>query len=471
MSLIENLFMTALGRASANGQGASTSSGGAADDSSKIHNYNHGGKLYIDDKFSYAPKLSHLYHVKFDINPEYQTLDNNSLVTAGMLVKSVGLPKFTVDSKIHNAYNRPNIVQNKIKYDPVSITFHDDNSDVVLDLWRDYYTYYYRDSDYYNNDDTLSAAYTAEHKYATRRTTGWGYTLKSPSGKQQMLRAIRVYSLHSGHFTEYVLINPIITSFQHGEHRQNEANTMEHTMSVTYESILYFKGQITESTVPGFADLHYDRSQSPIASGAIKKNTAYAARNRPYGARGILNAGGILDSADQVITDIGNGNYEAAALKAWKSYNSNKGVNLTKLLKAEAQDGLIKAILPARNPNSNMSIPTASRLSQGSETYQNQNQGLTQNNSNMSGISGLVTSAKQYLSKNNISPPSAVVSNGGDISYRDLPPPASARPGMPLDDSAGKPVYPTVNFATGYSANYMNNPPDAGSSNQGENIP
>jgi hypothetical protein len=53
-----------------------------------------------------------------------------------------------------NQYNRKRIVQTKIKYDPIDISFHDDNGSgvgtanlggTVRALWKAYYNYYYFD--------------------------------------------------------------------------------------------------------------------------------------------------------------------------------------------------------------------------------------------------------------------------------------------------------------------------------------
>jgi len=465
MSKIENLFLTPVNT----GQPP----GGSTDISSKIHNYNHAGELFNTNRFENAPKYSYLFHVKFDVNPEYQRLENNVMKTIGMLVKSVSLPKFTIDNKVLNAYNRPNIVQNKIKYDPVTITFHDDNADAVLDMWRNYYTYYYRDSDYNGNNDSLAPAYNTPHKYASARTqTNWGYTLRDGSNKQQLIDAIRIYSLHAGKFTEYVLINPIITQFQHGEHKVGENTPMEHSMTVSYETVQYFTGTISENSVPGFADTHYDRSQSPIAQGAIAKGTNYYARNRPSGARGILGPGGIIETGDQVYQDIAKGNYGAAATKAWKSYNNNKGADFKRILRSEATGAatgaIFRSVLPNYNPNSNMSVPTASRLSQGSQDYQVNNQGFQNSNTNFAGLPGLSVINQYAGNRNNTAPARGIVSNGGSISTNSgQTAPFSTRPALPLDKTDGTITYNKISYAGGYVMSTPNNPPDSPDSNQG----
>ena len=185
-----------------------------------------------------------------------------------MIVKSVTLPKFTIDHKIRSAYGRKNITQNKISYDPVSLVFHDDQADVIRNFWYDYYSFYYRDSDY------ADATYQGIHKYQSRPSFDWGYTPRPTVGYNnsnsnqpyQYIQAIRIYSMYQKNFSEYELINPMISSFKHGDHASaGTTEPMRHDMTIQYESVKYLTGYVTENNVGGFIDLHYDTVPSPIA--------------------------------------------------------------------------------------------------------------------------------------------------------------------------------------------------------------
>jgi hypothetical protein len=235
---------------------------------SYVKDYKHAARLFVDGNYRLSPKMGFLFHVAFDLDRSLTRMQSNDILEAGMLVKSVQLPKYTFDTKTNNAYNRPNVVQTKIKYDPITITFHDDSADVIRDLWYDYMSYYYRDTDY------SPSKYLQNTKYNTMDPDHWGFT---PSGSvtpstsaiptgNRLLQTIRLYSLHQKQFTEYVLINPTITSFQHGQHQNSgDAAPMEHTMTVAYETVLYNYGSVSTGNAPtGFATLHYDGSPSPL---------------------------------------------------------------------------------------------------------------------------------------------------------------------------------------------------------------
>jgi hypothetical protein len=244
-----------------------------------IRDYRHAARIFTDDNFRLSPKYGFLFYVEFDFNPlitniSDQTLQYKSMGSGnsparelGMLVKSATLPKFTIDTKTHNAYNRKNIVQNSIKYDPVQISFHDDQSDNVRNFWYDYYSFFFRDPDY------ADATYNTPHKYASRPSFDWGYSPRRPTvgtnlnGQQayQYIQAIRIYSLYQKNFSEYQLVNPTITAFKHGDHVNGETSLLSHEMTIQYETVKYLTGYTTANNAGGFVDLHYDNTPSPIA--------------------------------------------------------------------------------------------------------------------------------------------------------------------------------------------------------------
>lgn len=227
-----------------------------------LRDYKHASQLYVADNFKLVPKFGFLFHVFFDINSDARLADSNNpnnQEEIGLLVKSIDLPKFSIDTKIHNAYNRPNIVQSKIKYDSINASFHDDSADLIRNFWFDYYNYYYRDSDYGEE------LYSKDHKYTTTDfNPKWGFSPRKRTSTPY-LKSIRIYSLHHKRFSEYVLINPIIKSFRHGQHDQTPMDSiLTNDMTIEYESVLYNYGDVSSNTVKGFANLHYDKSASTL---------------------------------------------------------------------------------------------------------------------------------------------------------------------------------------------------------------
>jgi hypothetical protein len=292
-----------------------------------VKDYKHAARLFVDNNYALSPKYDWLFHVFFDINAELSGInDTNQWTERGMLVKNIDLPKFSFDSKVLNNYNRPNLIQTKVKYDQLQVLFHDDSADVVRKFWFDYYNYYYRDSDLGYSDPSggINPSYYAPNKYVAPQTNvlqTFGYTPRTTAANQsvnQYLQAIRIYSLHQKRFSEYTLINPMIVGFAHGTHSTQGGNTLEHSMTIMYESVLYAEGAVTRNTVKGFADLHYDKSPSPLTP--IGGGTA-----------SILGPGGIVDAVSDAISSPSVGSIFGALRVA----QTNDGKNLGKMASAE----------------------------------------------------------------------------------------------------------------------------------------
>ena len=180
------------------------------------------------------------------------------------------LGKEVADNLIHDIQTNHGVVVNN---GVVKCIVHSDkqDKDVEIELdkvkqfWYDYYSFFYRDPDY------ADSTYATPHKYDRRPSFDWGYTPRPTAGyttyntiqPYQYIQAIRIYSLYQGQFSEYQLVNPMITSFKHGELANGTNETLHHEMSVQFETVKYLEGSVTQNTVGGFIDLHYDNTLSP----------------------------------------------------------------------------------------------------------------------------------------------------------------------------------------------------------------
>ena len=136
----------------------------------EIKDYQHAARTFVDGLYRLSPKSGALFHVYIDVNNSIAKPDAtnaNAIYEIGLMAKTAQLPKFTIQNKILNAYNRKNIVQERINYDPISLTFHDDSSDVIRNFWEGYYTYYYRDASH------SAEVYGQDHKYKPRQDQNW----------------------------------------------------------------------------------------------------------------------------------------------------------------------------------------------------------------------------------------------------------------------------------------------------------
>jgi hypothetical protein len=286
-----------------------------------LKDYTHASKTFRANGYELAPKYKFLFYVRFSLNtagiPALNQLfpsSNNSEL--GLVVKAADLPSYQFEVDTMNQYNRKRLVQTKVNYQPATIRFHDDGSNLITNLWYNYFSYYYKDPSHkYQNVPAVSGTpgdlggltqsrtdYNSRDTYtAYRDQNDWGYVGESygdatggvPSGgKPRFFNDITIYSFNQQKFSQYTLINPMISDWKHDTHDYSEANgTMEHTMTIQYETVKYYSGNLSgqtpDSIVKGFADpAHYDTVKSPLA--------------RPGSTASILGPGGLVDGAQTI---------------------------------------------------------------------------------------------------------------------------------------------------------------------------
>ena len=413
------------------------------------HSYDHATRLFLSDNFRLAPKQSFLYYVCINVNQDAlqniigglssDPVSSQTLIEqyeTGLMAKRVELPRFNVQTRSLKAYNRKNIFQTGIMYDPLSITFHDDAADTVTKFWNDFYTYYYRDSDY---DATL---YTVPHKYQSRTREGWGFTPRNGNLKP-FIRDIQIFSLHNKRFTEYQLINPVITAWRHGEHDSSAGNgTLDSTMTVDFETVKYRTGYVNPVDVNGFAVIHYDDTPSPISNSTTN----------------IFTDGGLIGAIEGTSTDLarpdGTGSGSgilSSILDAYRFYNNIKDTDFrqigsivlgqvgTQILNGAINGAVNNVFFPTSGSTSQVS-PPAGTVAQTSYVAPGNNGSVT-----IGGVAaGIATGVAASVVNNAVS----AFSQGVKTQSGPLPNPryntvyqtSSGTPAISIDAQTGQPV-------------------------------
>lgn len=329
---------------------------GAFFGSDYLRDYTHASKTFRTNSYQNTPKLKFLFHTYFETN--LQAFPNN--FNYGLLVKDVRLPSFTFETHQMNQYNRKRIVQTKIKYEPIEITFHDDNNDSVNYLWNNYYQYYYNDGikpqnvlpamrgsalggqTSGNNGGPPGQQYNDRNIYnpSIYGDDDWGFSggeTDSSSGKKvPFFKNITVFGFNQHNFTAYTFVNPIITNFNHDTYNYEDGNgVMQNKMTVDYETVVYNYGKMDGrkpgDIVTGFGDeAYYDRNVSPISQ---------------PGANGtVLGQGGLVDAAGGAMRALGDGDILSAVKTSGSLYNTFKNTNLKSVATAELNAMLKNAI-------------------------------------------------------------------------------------------------------------------------------
>jgi hypothetical protein len=233
--------------------------------------WQHASRLFVDDNQRLAPKNKFLYHVNFGFNSVARSIipdltDKHNL-ELGMLVKSAELPKYTVTTETRNKYNRKKVVPTSIQYEPVTITFHDDNYGVTTALLEAYYRYYFRDGNY-GSDAGAYQKVAQDQTYLGTGRNQYKYGLDNDI-TIPFFNNIQISQMARKTYTTYTLVNPFITNWQHDTvDSEDGGGIMVNTITVAYEAVHYDRGQVEagpNGNPKGFGTQdHYDVTPSPI---------------------------------------------------------------------------------------------------------------------------------------------------------------------------------------------------------------
>jgi len=334
-----------------------------------LKDYAHAARTFLPNGYELVPRNKFLFHTYFNINTGIPLLNNafptDEKVQIGLMVKTIQLPKFTLETETLNQYNRKRVIQKKINYGPLNMTFHDDSGSLVRNMWYNYYAYYFKDpAQFYLAPRATNGSigelqseagfvYNARDIYDNNRPVNdWGYTGESYSdsgntvtGKQAFFRDITVYGLSQHKWVSYVLINPLIKSWDHDTYNYNEgAGTMQNSMTIEYELVKYYEGAIggvrPDTNVVGFADsAYYDNVRSSLA--------------RPGSTQSVLGQGGLLDAGIGIVEDLQSGTLTGvigAIQKAGTVNQTWKGKDFRASVNEEANaavKGVLRSSIPA----------------------------------------------------------------------------------------------------------------------------
>jgi len=252
--------------------------------------WQHASRLYVDGNLKLAPKSKFLYHTYFQLDPVVRSIlpelkDKHNL-EIGMLVKSADLPRFTSNVETRNKYNRKKNIQTGIQYEPITITFHDDNYGVTTALLEAYYRYYFADAGYGRMPGAFNKAGGGDNTYMGAGRNQYKYGLDN-NISVPFFQNIQISQLAKKTYTTYTLVNPIITNWQHDTVDNSDQSTpMQNTITVAYEAVHYTRGPSDGSNPeqPGPTGLgateHYDKQPSPISllgGGVLSLESAFGA--------------------------------------------------------------------------------------------------------------------------------------------------------------------------------------------------
>jgi len=266
----------------------------------QLKDYAHASRLYVDDYYRLTPKVGFMYYVIFNINPAVilknpivQEFMSKNSSEVGLLVRSADLPKFKISTEVLNQYNRKTVVQTKLDYQPISLTFHDDNNNTTTSLWKAYYNYYFVDGlNTKGADVPLSFGDTKYNKPGASISESTTYGLNNGQTAPFFL-SIELFQLSRKQFTGFKIVNPLISDWAHDVLDQTAQELMKNKMTVNYETVIYSTGKIKSDSPARFATIHYDTTPSPLSIFGSGNNS-------------LLGPGGIIPGIGELFGDSGN---------------------------------------------------------------------------------------------------------------------------------------------------------------------
>lgn len=236
-----------------------------------LADFRHASRLFVENNFALAPKFKFLYHVFFSLDPSVgdliPSLTQKYTTEIGLLVKSAALPKYSAQIETKNMYNRKKNVQTNITYEPIDITFHDDNLGITTALLEAYYRFYYADAWHENQPGAYNKAGDGDKTYKGTARNQFRFGLDN-NITVPFFKNIQLTQLSRNQYTTFTLVNPIITNWSHDTvDSMDNATGTENSITVAYEAVHYSRGTIEtgdNGNPVGFGSAHYDVQPSPL---------------------------------------------------------------------------------------------------------------------------------------------------------------------------------------------------------------
>jgi hypothetical protein len=217
-----------------------------------------------NDKMFALPRYKFMYYVRFIIDPnvsnqELQKVDNlftsplrlngfEDQRAVSFLVKKVDRPKVELATQENNQYNLRRQNYTKVTYRDISMTLHDTSDNRALNLWINYFRFYFGDSQTTQprSPDGLNPGSRQVSTGNTFERIQYGYGLQAQVGTRNFFDSIEIWSLFGGSDGKGAqgtvvtkLMRPRISSIDWGNFDSSDSGLSEVTMSFKYESLVY----------------------------------------------------------------------------------------------------------------------------------------------------------------------------------------------------------------------------------------
>ncbi len=186
---------------------------------------------YATTKFGIGTAAQDLRpYFKFSWSARFEFADGSGdpLVMSSMTLKTCELPRWTADTQVVNVYNHKTIVQTRLNYEPITMSFYDQQNDAVETMLWDFVKGQFDPTNGSKTGTIKPMTITIKmHKYAIGGTD-LDETLESTDdpSKEKI----------------YILENAYIVDAQHDTLDYSTSDTVLWTLTVRYEKLTWVTG-------------------------------------------------------------------------------------------------------------------------------------------------------------------------------------------------------------------------------------
>lgn len=162
---------------------------------------------------------------------------NNPTLGVSFKIKTIDKPKLELNTVELNQYNRKRYAYTKVEYQPFTIRLFDTVDNKPLDLWKQYFTFYFGDSRAKSQFDFSSSPVDPEFV----DSTGWGF--RPIVDDLNFFSRVELYSLFGRKYTQTNYVNPRITNADWQQYDTSSSEMDELALTFKYEALEYFDPQ------------------------------------------------------------------------------------------------------------------------------------------------------------------------------------------------------------------------------------
>jgi hypothetical protein len=146
-------------------------------------------------------------------------------------VSSASAASYGIDSTIMNQYNRKRVIQTRLNYDPITVSFYDTFDNEWHDLMQSYLAHYFNSDEGIDQRQSLEGIDTTDPYFETY----FGFT---PNADRYFFPQIKIIQNgYRGQYRETVLVNPIITAIQGDALDYSDSQPVKYNVTFQPESI------------------------------------------------------------------------------------------------------------------------------------------------------------------------------------------------------------------------------------------